>query len=602
MAKKKVSKKSNKKSKSNSKLGLFIGAIFIVLSFVLLYFIYKINILPDKYLYTAIGLLAVIDFIVLIILKVTKNAVFKLIAILGCIGMGYGIYSLNNTQVVLDNMNIDYKTSNYVIVVNKDSKYKKVNDLKNKKLGYLKDDIESLDKFKIEFTKEEYNDSGSAINDLFDNKIDGVLLEQSFVDLLSDEESPIKDFKDKVKIIDAFSVDEKVEDVTTDTDTTKNGFAIYVSGIDTYGSIASVSRTDANMVVFVNPTSKQILLLSIPRDYYVTLHGKGKDKLTHSGIYGINNSVQTIEDLLDIDINYYFKINFSSLIKIIDAVGGVDVYSEYTFTSKDGYHYTKGYNHVNGKQALSFVRERKAFSGGDRVRNRNQQALMEAMFRKGTSKSIITKYNSLLRSVKGSFITNMSTDRITSLVKMQLEDNAKWTISSYALDGTNGREYTYSYKANKLYVMIPNQATITKAKSLIDDVYSGKKLASSYNTKVGKVNSVTKVNTNKKTSNETSNKPSNIESNSNSNVESKKIYTVTYIVNDTTTVKKYEEGSKIEQLPIPAKEGYEVLGWYIGSDLYDFNIPINGDITLIGKYKEIVNSNVEEEKEKEETN
>ena len=229
---------------------------------------------------------------------------------------------------------------------------------------------------------------------------------------------------------------------------------------------------------------------------------------------------------------------------------------------------------------------------------------MEAMFRKSTSKSIITKYNSLLKSVKGSFITNMSTDRITSLVKMQIEDNAKWTISSYALDGTNGREYTYSYKAGKLYVMIPNQATITKAKSLIDDVYSGKKLPSSFNDKVGKVNSVTKVKTNKKTSNGTSNKSSNSNtaSNSNSNVESKKIYTVTYIVNDTTTVKKYEEGSKVDELSIPVKEGYEILGWYDGGSLFDFSTPINRDITLTGKYKEIVNSNVEEDKEKEETN
>ena len=282
MAKKKAKKNSNKiNNKSNNKIGLLIGAIFIVLSFVLLYFIYKINVLPDKYLYTAIGLVAILDFVILLILKVTKNIFFKIICLLGCVGMGYGIYSLNNTQDVLDTMNVDYKTSNYVIVVNKDSSYKKVNDLKGKKIGYLKDDVDSLDKFKIDFTKKEYTDLGIAINDLLDKKIDGVLLEQSFIDILSDDESPIKDFKEKVRMIDAFSVDEKVEDVTTDTDTTKNGFAVYVSGIDTYGSIASVSRTDANMVVFVNPNSKQILMLSIPRDYYVTLHGKGKDKLTH---------------------------------------------------------------------------------------------------------------------------------------------------------------------------------------------------------------------------------------------------------------------------------------------------------------------------------
>ena len=138
-------------------------------------------------------------------------------------------------------------------------------------------------------------------------------------------------------------------------------------------------------------------MLSIPRDYYIDLYGKdGKDKLTHSGIYGIDTTVKSIEQLLDIDINYYYKINFTSLINIVNAIDGVDVYSKYTFTSKDGYNYQKGYNHVNGKEALSFARERKAFSAGDRIRNINQQALVEAIFRKCTDSSIIVKYNSLL--------------------------------------------------------------------------------------------------------------------------------------------------------------------------------------------------------------
>ena len=606
MAKKRGSKGTKKK---NSAFGKLLSIIFIIISIVLLFYLYSLNVMPNKYLYYTIGTFVIINFIVFLLMKFSKKFIFKAIVIVGCIGMGYGIYSLNNTQDVLKSMNIDYKTSNYVLVVNKDSSYKKISNLSGKKIAYLAENKDVLSKIKIDYTKKEYTDHVEAVNDLFDNKVDCVLLEQSFIDLLSDEESPIKDFKYKIRTIDAFSIDEKIEEVTTDVDTTKNSFIVYVSGIDTYGSVASVSRTDANMLVIVNPTSKQILLLSIPRDYYVTLHGKGKDKLTHSGIYGINNSVQTIEDLLNVDINYYYKINFTSLIKIVDAVNGLDVYSEYTFTSKDGYHFTKGLNHVNGKQALSFVRERKAFAAGDLVRNKNQQALMEAMFRKGTSKSVITRYNSLLKSVKGSFVTNMSSDRITSLIKMQLDDNAKWNITSYALSGTNGREYTHSYKANKLYVMIPSQETITKAKELIKDVYDGKKLESSYNNE-GKVNTVTTEkksntsNSNSKsnvTSNQVEVKDSNSNSNQTSNVVNKKIYTVTYIVNDTTTIKKYEEGSKIEELEIPVKEGYEILGWYSGSNKFDFNTEIDRDITLTGKYKELT-SNDNKDKEKEETN
>ena len=229
--------------------------------------------------------------------------------------------------------------------------------------------------------------------------------------------------------------------------------------MDEYGSISSISRSDVNIVVTVNPKTRQILLTSIPRDYYVQLHNTTgyKDKLTHAGLYGIESSVNTIEDLLDTEINYYIKVNFTSLVKIIDGMGGVEVYSEYDFTSRDNFHYSKGYNKVNGEEALSFARERKAFSAGDNQRGKNQQALLEAMIRKCTNTSIIYKYNSLLNSINGSFMTNMSSKRITSLVKMQLSDMKPWTITSNNLTGSDGSAYTYSYSTQKLYVMLPNE-------------------------------------------------------------------------------------------------------------------------------------------------
>ena len=230
----------------------------------------------------------------------------------------------------------------------------------------------------------------------------------------------------------------------------------------------------------VNPKTKQILLTSIPRDYYVQLHGTtgSRDKLTHAGIYGTDMSVQTIEDLLGIEINYYIKVNFSSFIDIINAIGGIEVYSKYEFTSIDGYHYQQGYNELNGEEALSFARERKAFMEGDRQRGADQQAVIEAMIKKMSNKSILTKYESLLDSIDGKFQTNMNYKKITSLIKMQLDDMSSWNVVSIALDGSNGSEYTYTGGNQKLYVMIPDESTIDNASSLINAVLKGEKLDS----------------------------------------------------------------------------------------------------------------------------
>ena len=280
----------------------------------------------------------------------------------------------------------------------------------------------------------------------------------------------------------------EMKDIVKEVNVTKDTFTIYVAGIDTYGSVSSVSRSDVNMLVTINPKTGQVLLTSIPRDYYVRLHGTTgyKDKLTHAGIYGVDMSVQTLEDLLDIDINYYVRVNFTSLIKLVDALGGVDVYSEYSFNSnaglgyQDGFHFSKGYNHVNGEQALAFVRTRKAFIGGDRVRGKNQQALIEAIIRKVCSPTIIMRYTSILDSLEGSFDTNLSMNDITSLARYQIDKMPDWNISSISLDGTDGSEYTYSFSGQKLYVMIPSEDSVNSAKDKFTAVYNNEKLESSY--------------------------------------------------------------------------------------------------------------------------
>lgn len=575
-----MAKKKTKKKEKRNKFSLVISCLFFVLSCVLVYFLVTLKILPSKYFLSVVIVLLIVNLIPFLALIFSNRIFIKVLSILGCLGLFYVVCSVSNTSDILNSMNINYKTSNYVVLVNINSKYNKIEDLTDKNIGYLVDDESILNKLKISYQKIEYNDVNLMSNDLLTNQLDGIILEQSYVDMLSEEDSAIKDFKNQVRVIYNFKVNTKITDISKDVDTTSDTFCIYISGIDTYGEVSSVSRTDANMIVVVNPTSKQILMLSIPRDYYIDLYGKdGKDKLTHSGIYGIDTTVKSIEQLLDIDINYYYKINFTSLINIVDAIDGVDVYSQYTFTSKDGYNYQKGYNHVNGKEALSFARERKAFSAGDRMRNINQQALVEAIFRKSTDSSIIIKYNSLLNSLKNSFITNMPAESLTSLIKMQLNNNVKWNITSASLDGTNAREFTYSYKSSKLYVMIPDQATVTKAQQMINDVKSGKNLDNSYTNPITNVKNVTKTQKSNQNSSVTK------ENTTSNNV---KKYTITYIIDDTRESQIVKENTILTNKKIPEKEGYKIIGWYLDNKLYDFTKPVSSDLILIAQYEKII--------------
>ena len=293
--------------------------------------------------------------------------------------------------------------------------------------------------------------------------------------------------------------------------------------MDEYGKVSEISRSDVNMILTINPKTKQILMTNVPRDYYVQLHDTTgyKDKLTHAGTYGVDTSIKTLEDLLGIKLDYYFKVNFSSLENIVNALDGVDVYSEYDFQSWNGYNFTKGYNHVEGKAALAFARERHTFTDGDNQRGKNQQALIEAIFRKCTSSSIITKYNSLLDSLQDSMITDMPMKSMTSLAKMQLRDNASWTITSNSLTGTGSYDYTYTYNFQELYVMVPNEDSVTEAKEKINKVASGEKLESSYGKDASDVHSVSKSQVSKASSSNYSYSSSSKKKNTSSSVKKK---------------------------------------------------------------------------------
>ena len=502
---------TKKKKRNQNKKNNFITNLLLVASIILILSILYIDILPIKYLLYIGIFIGILDLILIFIKKKSKRKLLpSIIPFLLSIIMLVASFYILKTDGLLNNLNLNYKTYNYKVVVLKDSNYNKLNDIEDKQLGYYKTDgketTKSLNKLasKVNTNNKEYDNTETLVEDLLNKRVDAILIEETHLTILEEHNNDteavskinnnINNFSDKTKIIYEFTIIVKTDNFSKDIDVTKKPFNVYISGIDTYGEISSVSRSDVNMVVTVNPETKQILLTSIPRDYYVKLHDKTgyNDKLTHAGLYGVDTSLKTIEDLLNIEINYYVKVNFSSVIDIVEALGGVEVYSDYSFTSIDGYNYTKGYNKVNGEEALSFARERKSFNAGDRQRVKNQQALLEAMFRKCTSASIITKYNSLLNSVNKSFVTNMPTDRLTALLKMQLKNRYKWIITSNSLEGSNSSNYTYSYSASKLYVMEPDEESVAKATSLINSVINGEILDSSYSDNPTNAKSVTK--------------------------------------------------------------------------------------------------------------
>ena len=262
---------------------------------------------------------------------------------------------------------------------------------------------------------------------------------------------------------------------------TKEPFVLYLSGVDNRGELTEKARSDVNILAVVNPTTKRVALINTPRDYYVDLAGTdSKDKLTHAGLYGVETSMATLGNLYGIQVDHYIRIDFSGFISIIDAVGGVDVYSDQAFTSvgSPGYYdpttFAEGWNHLDGKSALAFARERHAFASGDIQRGINQMKVIDAMLNKIKSPALLMGFSKIMDAASDCFVTDFSQDQISALVRMQLSDFANWDIQSYTVTGSSGTStQCYSAKGQKLYVMKPDEASVSKAKEMIATVLGG---------------------------------------------------------------------------------------------------------------------------------
>lgn len=453
-----------KKKKKINILFKIIGIISLIITLFFCVTLFLLNMLPTKYLIIIYSIILVLYTILLLLvmlkkIKVKIKTFCTIILIIFDIIFGFGIYYISETISFVDIIDnkMHQKEEYYVMTLSNNSK-EEIKDYQNENIGVYKNinsdkAIEKLSK-KIEFKDKEYTDITEMFDDLEDKTISAIIINGSIKTLL---ETEFKELESNLKEIYNFTIlIEKKEDIVKVVDVTRQPFNIYIAGGDAYGDIGNVTNTDVNMVVTVDPVNRKLLLTSIPRDYYVNLPSFGEDaydKLTHAGYYGIEESVQTVEKLLDIDINYYVKINFSTIEGIIDAIGGIEVDSDYSFCDSGRVScYKKGNNHLNGAKALAFARERKSFSDGDIQRVKNQQKVFEAIIDKATSTTaIITNFSKILDSVSSNFSTNLEPKSISRLVQLGV---SSWKIEKQNLAGTDfSSNATYTFPGTNLYVM-----------------------------------------------------------------------------------------------------------------------------------------------------
>ena len=403
-----------------------------------------------------------------------------------------GIQMINKFEETMSNLSQDddeVKVEEFVIgvYVRAEDKAQKLEDVKRHSfgysLGYDRNNVRrALSVMQEELDRtldlEEYSSITPMVDAVLAGEKGAFILSVEYMGILEEQEG-YTDISSKVKCIHECVVTvetEIVEREEEDFDITKDPFVVYISGQDVTFR-ATYVRSDVNILAVVNPSTKQVLLINTPRDYYVpiSVSDSGElDKLTHCGIYGIECSMDTLNDFYDIDIKHYAQINFTGFIRLIDAVGGISVYCEKDVSTDDGYTFVKGMNHLNGDQALRFVRERKLFEDGDNARGRHQMAVIKGLIAKMSSGSLLRNYNGVLDSMGRYFKTSLAQEDMSALVKMQLEDMAEWNVQSFAVDGTGKMKPTYSVPDANAYVMVPNENKVDHAKTLIQMVFDGK--------------------------------------------------------------------------------------------------------------------------------
>ena len=493
------------KAKLKIILPIVISVLVLIAEAIVLFSVSKLKMLPTAF-FVVLTVLLILFWIGLTLLLVFPNkkggkirpivaCVLSVVTIAGCAGVTNVVGQLYKTMNAITNTTLI--TTEYTVYVKADDSANNLTDTKSYAYGicYLPGD-ETLDKavasleneLATSLTTMTLSSIPELVNALYVGDVEAIIMDSAYVTLLEDFDL-FADFLDRVKAIHTISITQEVE--TPIEPPTKPGnendannddilapFVLYISGSDTRSATLARSRSDVNILAVINPKTKQILLINTPRDYFVANPaGNGVlDKLTHCGIYGINCSMEALSGLYNTPIDRYVQINFTGFKTLIDAIGGITVYSDMSFTS-GSYSFTVGLNEMDGDKALAFARARKGLPGGDNARGKNQMKVISAVIDKLTSTgALISNYSEIMASLQGMFQTNITSEMISELVKMQITNMSSWNIQSFAVSGKGSSKITYSMPGQYVYVMIPNEDTVEHAANLIERVLAGEKL------------------------------------------------------------------------------------------------------------------------------
>lgn len=478
-------------------IGIVLSILLVVASFYLLYQLIKINVLPTKLLFLITIIFVLLDAIfALLLCYYTRAIVSKIICVVITLALIFGSclggYYISKTGSLLTNItNVTKHAKNTVsVVVKQSSDIKNKSQLNGLSVGTLRTigtqgsskALTELSKDGIVMNQSEYDSLSAMLEAFYNGEVDAIIINESSRSQILDMES-YADFDNNTRVV--YQTSYKVENTdkaNAVSDITSKPFNVLISGSDTRGGFDENGRSDVIMVATVNPKTSTILLTSVPRDFYVTtacdvadgcMQG-ALDKITHTGIHGTNTTKRTVEQLLGVEINYTFKVGFDTVTDLVDALGGVDVYVEPGYAVTNQYFSVhEGVNHLNGHDALEYARERYAYTEGDRQRTKNQQQVLMGIVNEATKPSVITKYASIMDAMANTFSTTMSNEEISDLIKYQINNNPKWKMEQYMVDGT-GDTLMCAELGDAASVMVPDQSTVKMAKDKINAVLAGK--------------------------------------------------------------------------------------------------------------------------------
>ena len=453
-------------------VGFYVLIASVIASCFLLYELVELNLIPVVWVGLILLLLLCLGFFLLFKHKILGNILLVLII---CVS-SFGGYYIHKTNVALERVAMPSTSeAKFMVVSLKDNE--SIQKLGVSSIGNVKLQNVALTKMNKEYEIEEYDSYYTLGAALYDGSVDAILVSDISYELMLEIHSISRD---NTQIPKEFTLEVDATLPSNPVDVTTEPFTVYISGHDLQGYSTAFSHSDVNLLVTINPSTHQILMLGIPRDSYIpqTEANNQKDKLTHTGLYGPKCIIDSVSNFFEVPINYYVEVNFNSLINIVDALGGITVYSPFDFVSLHGDdHFKVGYNEMNGKQALGFCRERYSFEDGDKERSRNQMRVLHAIIDKAMSPAIIQNYPELMKTLSDSFKSNMNQKEMTSFIRSQIKVLKDWDIQQIQIGGT-GIMTESPALGFEVYMMDPDMDTVHSATTLIKRVLKGEKLSS----------------------------------------------------------------------------------------------------------------------------